>query len=829
MTQTNNTPLTPSKGLSFLIPYYNKAHSISLLIEQVQFLDRAYHTQNTKAEFIFVDDGSTPEDAAALNDAFHKLQPNPQYKLIKHERNQGKGAALISAANAANYSQHIWLDADAAFESADVYHLAQKSLENPEHLIVGDRSQSKILGQHSLRTRLSKIFKRLAQHILGLRIKDIQTGLKAVPAAFFKTRTWNCTGFNLDIEVLRQARRDQLVILAFPLSTVHFRGQSSVNPLKSGFELLWELLGPLKSAPMLWGLLLVLVANLRAFSTRSSVPWDARDEMWFYFRWLGSASRNFEFGDFIPNIGSGYPIGANIQSGTYNPLYRFFAHIFYDSILSVNLLYLTLQLIIFVVVFLIGHSYALKNRSSFFLALSIIGSGFITGHASHFSYLSSAVGCLTVFLSFRFALRHHSYLSFTAGLLGVWHLGTTGYPAILLFGTQILGLYLIYNFISHKTARKELLISCVGALVGLTLSSPALLHFLNQLAQSARADGLSVQEVLWGSLPPRALLNFFIPSLYMQRDYPFAVDPSMDRFHLLFSSPFLIGFAIFYFKKISNGSRLKLFSWLGAGVFLSILAFGHHSPIPIREWLAENFFIFRVGRFPSGEHRGFALFCFAIVSAIGMNCLLGLVKIRRNLSRGILVLIALDFFVVMATTVQVRYMRLPKELHGQVIPFQIQYTTSDQQLIDAPRGCPFALQNEFDQRQTPPNRFSWNGYTNLFSKKYLDEREKLKEVFCSGPRLWDLSSQKSLPYRLIQYGPSRIVFEVDSTHISPSHEIVWADVNDGYWRITINSKATKFAAAPAGLMGIFGPNLGPAEGTHRVELSYHGPLTRLWR
>jgi len=154
------------------------------------------------------------------------------------------------------------------------------------------------------------------------------------------------------------------------------------------FKLGKELLGPLGRRAFFFGLLLVFLANTRVFSTNSAVTWDARDEMFFYFRWLGSAFHGGYFGDFIPNIASGYPIGANPQAGVYNIFYAPFWIVFPDSVLSINLLYLCLQFAIFTGSYLLFYTLRFAPVLCSVAALSVVANGFVTGHASHFSHVS---------------------------------------------------------------------------------------------------------------------------------------------------------------------------------------------------------------------------------------------------------------------------------------------------------------------------------------------------------------------------------------------------------------------------------------------------------
>jgi hypothetical protein len=115
--------------------------------------------------------------------------------------------------------------------------------------------------------------------------------------------------------------------------------EGAATPERSAWHLRWWFLG----------LAAVVLVNLHAFSGRTGVIWDAREEAWFFLRFFGSALREGHFGDFLPNVGSGYPVGANIVAGAYNPLYLLMAVAFPSSILSANLVYLALQIMTFAV------------------------------------------------------------------------------------------------------------------------------------------------------------------------------------------------------------------------------------------------------------------------------------------------------------------------------------------------------------------------------------------------------------------------------------------------------------------------------------------------
>ena len=95
--------------LSIIIPAYNEAESLPILLEQIQVAlkTHAYH----RAEVIFINDGSTDATAAILDTLSMETQPLPVH-VIHFKRNQGKAEALMAGFAAATGDIVITMDAD---------------------------------------------------------------------------------------------------------------------------------------------------------------------------------------------------------------------------------------------------------------------------------------------------------------------------------------------------------------------------------------------------------------------------------------------------------------------------------------------------------------------------------------------------------------------------------------------------------------------------------------------------------------------------------------------------------------------------------------------
>ena len=93
--------------LSVLIPLYNEEELVGALMERVLKVNLP---EGVDSELIVVDDGSSDESVSVVS-ALSKNYPG-RIRLIRHERNQGKGAAIRTAIQHAKGDIGIIQDAD---------------------------------------------------------------------------------------------------------------------------------------------------------------------------------------------------------------------------------------------------------------------------------------------------------------------------------------------------------------------------------------------------------------------------------------------------------------------------------------------------------------------------------------------------------------------------------------------------------------------------------------------------------------------------------------------------------------------------------------------
>ena len=572
--------------------------------------------------------------------------------------------------------------------------------------------------------------------------------------------------------------------------------------------------------PALVGAVLVLLANLPLFDPSMAVRWDAFDEMWPYLRWMGNAWRNGAFGEVNPHFGSNLAVAGNLNSGFYNPIYGLFALLFPNSTLSINLLYLTLQLGIFFVSFSFFTTLAGSRWLSMVVALGVVSSGYVIGHASHLSYLATSFGLLLLLVAIFEAGQGTRRRTFLFSVLGTFVVFTAGYPANIAFGAQVLTLVWLYRIWRVPEARTNLIFIPAPVILGLILALPALMHFFLQLANSPRVEGISTAQLLQGDLPAYSLRNFGNPFMILRRS-----EATMERFHLsaICFLGTLLAIAWLCIPRFVQGSRTrsKVLLPLIGGMICTQLALGDNLGIPIRSWLADTIPLYRLGRFPSGEHRGVALFLFGVASLYGLQWA---TKRRPRVLSIILVVASTEFLFNMYRQSDLRFFKAEPLIEQSRDPFKIWYSRKDQALIDSPRQCPKSGDQPWvTQRRIRPGEFYWGAYTALFPAGYLENRETYRALLCSSGRLKTSNEGIPVPYKLLRYGPGVIDFSFEWNG-APDQLLAWADVNDGLWTIGINGAHHTLIEHDASVM-----QFKPFKGMNKVCLRYQGPVSRFWR
>jgi glycosyltransferase involved in cell wall biosynthesis len=162
--------------ISVVVPVHNEERTVALLLDQ---LDSALQPGGEPWEAIFVDDGSTDGSFAELT-RLHARHDN--VRVVRLRRNFGKAAALMAGFDEATGSSVVTIDADLQDDPAEIPRLLAK-LDEGFDLVSGWKTRRR----DPLRRRLpSRVFNSAAGRLSGLRLHDLNCGLKAYRAEVVK-------------------------------------------------------------------------------------------------------------------------------------------------------------------------------------------------------------------------------------------------------------------------------------------------------------------------------------------------------------------------------------------------------------------------------------------------------------------------------------------------------------------------------------------------------------------------------------------------------------------------------------------------------------------
>jgi glycosyltransferase involved in cell wall biosynthesis len=158
--------------ISVVVPLYNEEHSLETLYREIS---DTLEPLGQPFEVVFVDDGSTDGSLAVLTQLHNDVT---NVVVIHLRRNFGKAAALQAGFLEARGDVVVTIDADLQDDPAEIPQLLAK-LDEGFDLVSGWKSRR---NDPFSRRILSRIFNRAVALVSGVRLHDVNCGLKAYRA-----------------------------------------------------------------------------------------------------------------------------------------------------------------------------------------------------------------------------------------------------------------------------------------------------------------------------------------------------------------------------------------------------------------------------------------------------------------------------------------------------------------------------------------------------------------------------------------------------------------------------------------------------------------------
>jgi glycosyltransferase involved in cell wall biosynthesis len=228
--------------LGIVVPAFNEERRI------VQTLERLGEEASALGitELIVVDDGSS-DRTAALVSAFAARTSGVEVRLLRHNQNRGKGAALRTGFTASIASAVGFVDADLSVGVEPFAH-ALRLVGAGADVVVGRRvpvdGASARPGQPLVRRVLGHMFVATQQRIVGVRYRDTQCPFKVLTRSAIEAVIPRChtDGWAFDVEMLVVADRQGLRVAELPVHWRHVEGSTLHPGPRAAWSLLRELL-----------------------------------------------------------------------------------------------------------------------------------------------------------------------------------------------------------------------------------------------------------------------------------------------------------------------------------------------------------------------------------------------------------------------------------------------------------------------------------------------------------------------------------------------------------------------------------------------------------
>jgi glycosyltransferase involved in cell wall biosynthesis len=225
----------PQECLSIVVPAFNEEKTLPVVVEKLLAVPNLL-------EVIIVDDCSTDGTfrvAASLEAA------NPRVRVLRHNRNSGKTAALKTGFKATRGDIVLVQDADLEYDPAEIPSLLEPILHGQADVVYGSRflvrQGSRVL--YFYHYLANKCLTFVSNLLTNVNMTDVETGYKAFRGSIIRNMTISSSGFGFEIEVTAKVAKLGCVIYEVPIS---YHGRTYAEGKKigmmDGIQALWLIL-----------------------------------------------------------------------------------------------------------------------------------------------------------------------------------------------------------------------------------------------------------------------------------------------------------------------------------------------------------------------------------------------------------------------------------------------------------------------------------------------------------------------------------------------------------------------------------------------------------
>ena len=197
-TNTNRT-------LSIIIPTYNESKNIVKILDSL----RTALTREMNAEIIVVDDNS-PDGTSNTVEEYAKNSKNHgcSIEVIRRENKRGLSSAIVTGIERAKGDAVVVMDSDLSHPTQTIPIMVEELQSSDCDIVVASRyvKGGSVSGWPFKRKLISKGATKIAQHGLGIKIKDPMSGFFAFKRHIVNNIKFDAIGYKILLEILVKAR-----------------------------------------------------------------------------------------------------------------------------------------------------------------------------------------------------------------------------------------------------------------------------------------------------------------------------------------------------------------------------------------------------------------------------------------------------------------------------------------------------------------------------------------------------------------------------------------------------------------------------------------------